>query len=163
MNSIPVSSNVYKITDAFRKSSAGRGAGSNVFKNLVFAKHDLTQSYTTLHNQIPVPCPSSPFYSKLISPFVYVIKTLFDFPLLLLGRTRIWSSTSPPRGSRLTHLLLTWTSPASKTKRWDFFVVVIENAIRKVEHITFPYRQIIPRGVSYRSGHPVGWLTIRKK
>ena len=30
-------------------------------------------------------------------------------------------------------------------------------------HITFPYRQIIPRGVSYRRGHPVGWLSIRKK
>ena len=29
--------------------------------------------------------------------------------------------------------------------------------------ITFPYRQNIPRGVSYKSGHPTGRLSIRKK
>ena len=30
------------------------------------------------------------------------------------------------------------------------------HSLRRVMDITFPYRQIIPRGVSYRGGHPVG-------
>ena len=38
-----------------------------------------------------------------------------------------------------------------------------ELASLKYCYITFPYRQNIPKGVSYRSGHPTGLLSTCKK